>query len=88
MMRSDVLVSPSKISPASKIKLVRPRFDPDFKKCEVQINIGIFFDGTNNNMERDAKIRSDTNIVRLYDTYKDSTDTGYSRLYVSSPACS
>lgn len=81
-MRSDVLVSPSKISPASKIKLVRPRFDPDFKKCEVQINIGIFFDGTNNNMERDAKIRSDTNIVRLYDTYKDSTDTGYSRLYV------
>jgi len=82
MMRSDVLVSPSKISPASKIKLVRPRFDPDFKKCEVQINIGIFFDGTNNNMERDAKIRSDTNIVRLYDTYKDSTDTGYSRLYV------
>lgn len=82
MKRDDVLVFPSKISPTLKINLVRPRFAVDFKKCEAQLNIGIFFDGTNNNKERDASIRSDTNIARLYDIYRDDANAGYSRLYV------
>lgn len=81
-MRDDVLVFPSQISPASKIKLVRPRFELDFKKCEVHINMGIFFDGTNNNKDRDTRIQSDTNIARLHEIYNDNTDMGYSRLYV------
>lgn len=81
-MRDDVLVLPTKTSPASKIKLVMPRFEPDFKKCEVNLNIGIFFDGTNNNKDRDLGSRSDTNIARLHEIYKSDDKIGYSRLYI------
>lgn len=81
-MRSDVSVLPVENSPASKMRLVMPRFVPDFKKCEVNLNIGLFFDGTNNNKDRDAGSRSDTNISRLYNIYKSDDRIGYSRVYV------
>ena len=82
MMRDDVLVMPSKTSPATKMKLVLPRFELDFKKCETRINIGLFFDGTNNNMERDTPSKSETNIARLYSMYKGDSKVGYNRLYI------
>lgn len=82
MMRDDVLVLSTKTSPAEKMKLVPPRFDLDFKKCETRINIGFFFDGTNNNMERDIPSKSETNISRLYSIYNGDTKIGYNRLYI------
>ena len=61
-MRDDVLVLSTKTSPAEKMKFVPPRFELNFKKCETRINIGFFFDGTNNNMERDIPSKSETNM--------------------------
>lgn len=45
-------------------------------KCQTVVNVGLFFDGTNNNMERDYKKppparRSHSNIVRLHNAYPD-----------------
>ncbi|RDI29468.1 putative alpha/beta hydrolase family protein DUF2235 [Pseudacidovorax intermedius] len=52
--------------------------------CEKPIHVGIFFDGTNNNLERDKAEQppSHTNIVTLYETFKDKPDDGYYRFYV------
>jgi hypothetical protein len=60
--------------------------------CSTVIHVGIFFDGTNNNMERD-KIEalektndpskcSHSNVVVLYDTFKDAPKEGYYRFYI------
>jgi hypothetical protein len=37
--------------------------------CDVPLYIGVFFDGTNNNRERDEPVRGHTNIVRLYNAH-------------------
>lgn len=42
----------------------------DGLQCIKEINVGVFFDGTNNNMERD-KPNSHSNIVSLYDAHPD-----------------
>ncbi|PJJ96078.1 hypothetical protein CO611_09150 [Lysobacteraceae bacterium NML03-0222] len=42
----------------------------DGLQCIKEINVGIFFDGTNNNMTRD-KPKSHSNIVSLYDSHPD-----------------
>jgi uncharacterized protein (DUF2235 family) len=39
--------------------------------CEKEIHVGVFFDGTNNNMGRDRASRGHSNIVSLYDAHKD-----------------
>jgi uncharacterized protein (DUF2235 family) len=39
--------------------------------CTKEIHVGIFFDGTNNNMLRDKPEKSHTNVVALYDAHKD-----------------
>lgn len=85
MRRSDVLVAPTKNSPASKMKLVVPQVDSNFKKCEMRLNFGIFFDGTDNNKERDSPNLCDTNIVRLYNAYNGDEGIGFQRIYVPGP---
>jgi len=65
------------VAPASK----RP-------SCEKQISVSLFFDGTNNNAERDQKRvanpnqRSHTNVVVLFDACKDDPENGYYKFYV------
>jgi transposase len=39
--------------------------------CELSVEIGLFFDGTNNNMIRDRPSNSHSNIVRLHDAFRD-----------------
>lgn len=62
--------------------------------CHNVVNVGLFFDGTNNNMERDYKlnrrwrpppVRSHSNIVRLYLAYPDAAENkpGASNRYFS-----
>ncbi len=36
--------------------------------------VGLFFDGTDNNMERDRPRKAETNVVRLYDLYQQRSD--------------
>lgn len=52
--------------------------------CEKDVHVGIFFDGTNNNMERDKAESppSHSNVVTLFETYKNAPGDGYYRFYV------
>lgn len=50
--------------------------------CDTHVNVGIFFDGTNNNMDRDRPTLGHSNVVVLYDTYRDDPDDGYFAYYV------
>ena len=60
---------------ASNIKV---RIPDDCVTCGHQIFVGIFFDGTDNNMDRDKPRGAQTNVVRLYDAY---TPDGYQGRY-------
>lgn len=50
--------------------------------CEKVTWIGLFFDGTNNNMYRDAHDKSYSNVVVLYNTFRNSAENGYFRYYI------
>lgn len=55
--------------------------------CTAQLNIGIFFDGTGNNLVADYKIpkpleRKHSNVVRLFNTYPDKNKEGYFSYYI------
>jgi hypothetical protein len=60
----------------------------DTLKCEVPLNIGVFFDGTNNNAKRDEPERLHTNVVRLFNAHPDAEAKnhlerlGHYRIYV------
>ncbi|UZK16010.1 T6SS phospholipase effector Tle1-like catalytic domain-containing protein [Xanthomonas oryzae] len=53
----------------------------DGLSCTRAIHVGIFFDGTNNNMERDRPLQGHSNIVSLYDAHKEDR-VEYFRYYV------
>ncbi len=82
MSRDGVFASPTKIAPTAGVEKVVPKVSCSAKDCEVALNIGIFFDGTNNNMDRDAPSHSDSNIVRLFNAYNGNKRDGYYRTYV------
>lgn len=39
--------------------------------CSKEIHVGLFFDGTNNNMERDLRDQSHSNVVSLFNAHKE-----------------
>ncbi|WP_411834245.1 T6SS phospholipase effector Tle1-like catalytic domain-containing protein [Pseudoxanthomonas mexicana] len=49
--------------------------------CSKEIHVGVFFDGTNNNMDRDRPLVGHSNIVSLYDAHPDDGDTRF-RYYI------
>lgn len=50
--------------------------------CDFNLNIGIFFDGTDNNKDRDTPTKSHSNIARLSDAYKDYWEEGFFSHYI------
>lgn len=55
--------------------------------CSGQVFVGLFFDGTDNNMERDYKgltpgRRRHSNVVKLFHTYVNAPDKGYFSSYI------
>jgi len=78
----SIPISPTKTSPTKAITKIAPQVELNIKKCHSIINIGLFFDGTNNNKDRDTSGMADTNISRLYDVYRDATKEGYYRYYM------
>ena len=52
-------------------------------ECEFALNIGLFFDGTDNNKNTEATKLTNTNVVRLWESYRDDKDEGFFRHYVS-----
>ncbi|KAF3995948.1 DUF2235 domain-containing protein, partial [Glaciimonas immobilis] len=45
--------------------------------CQQYINIGVFFDGTDNNRIRDEPLKSHTNIVKLFNAHKSADGKGW-----------
>jgi hypothetical protein len=62
--------------------MIAPQVAWSAKNCEAVLNIGLFFDGTNNNMDRDFPRLADSNIARLYNSYRKDLRGGYYRVYV------
>lgn len=55
--------------------------------CTGQLNVGIFFDGTGNNMDADYKKpslseRKHSNIVKIFNTYPSRNEDGYFKHYI------
>jgi hypothetical protein len=82
MKRSIIPISATRDAPVASIKKMAPQVDFSIKNCETVLNIGFFFDGTNNNKAHDAQSHADSNIARLYESYPDRFSSGYSRLYI------
>ena len=54
----------------------------DQPSCTKRIWVGLFFDGTSNNMKRDEPEKGHSNIVRLYHTYPDAPESDYFAYYI------
>lgn len=76
------MVAPGATAPIAAIKRIEPTRVNDASKCEVNINIGIFFDGTNNNAERDSPKFGESNVVKLHDAYRIESENGYFKQYI------
>jgi hypothetical protein len=50
-------------------------------ECGKEIHVSLFFDGTNNNMERDRPNQGHSNVVSLYDAHKNDDDECF-RYYI------
>lgn len=50
--------------------------------CQKTVNVGIFFDGTNNNDQRDRPEKGHSNIAKLFSCFKDENSKGYFRYYI------
>ena len=75
-------VSPTKNAPTKGIKKVTPQVECNLKKCETTLNLEMFFDGTNNNKDRDSGNQAHTNIARLHDIYSNFRIGGHIRIYI------
>ena len=56
---------------------------PRGHRCEFTLNIGLFFDGTDNNMSYHKDPNTNTNVARLWEAYRETPSEGYFRHYVS-----
>lgn len=75
-------VAPTRQAPAAKVTMVLPQHHLDFGKCEENIHVGLFFDGTNNNSDEDKPKLGHSNIVRLSDAYPDRPNDGLYPIYI------
>jgi hypothetical protein len=75
-------VSPTMKAPLAAITLVEPNLLTDCAKCEGNLSLGLFFDGTNNNLDADSKYLGDSNVARLSRAYWEKPQAGYSRRYI------
>lgn len=69
-------------APVAAIVAVEPTLLTDCAKCEGNLNLGLFFDGTNNNMHADLDKFKDSNVARLFRSYLDKPVKGYYCRYI------
>ncbi|TFW32108.1 T6SS phospholipase effector Tle1-like catalytic domain-containing protein [Massilia horti] len=75
-------ILPSASALTAGINMVLPNHHINFQKCETNLNVGIFFDGTGNNREHDRNTHRDSNISRLFDAYENHIEQGYYGHYI------
>lgn len=78
----NTLVKPSAQAQLDQMCKVYPKHAPDQSKCEVGIQVGFFFDGTNNNRAIAAPTLAHSNIARLASAYPDKPSQGSYNIYV------
>lgn len=69
-------------APVDAIVRIEPKLVTDCAKCEGNIHLGVFFDGTNNNMDIDSPDLAESNVARLFKAYVDKYQKGYYRRYI------
>jgi hypothetical protein len=69
-------------APVAAVVKVEPKLLTDCAKCEGNIHLGVFFDGTNNNMKIDSPDLAETNVARLFKAYLDKNEKGYFKRYI------
>jgi len=78
----NAISAPTRNAPVEEIRRVNPIYPYDLKKCEVHVNIGLFFDGTKNNKNKDIGSRSHSNIARLHEIYNNDQRMGFQQIYI------
>lgn len=68
--------TPSEISCLIKAN-VMPEEYTSSGVCSKLVRIGLFFDGTNNNRDRDEPVQGHTNVVKLFNAHKDNDEKGF-----------
>ena len=91
----ETVVNCHPTAPTPGIKPVLPGRIPQSDRCEMSLQIGLFFDGTGNNKNWDgasdcnsgrgsqAARKEDSNIARLVYSYPDSVEGGYFPAYIA-----
>ena len=74
--------SPCAKAPIAGITLTEPSHYLDAGNCEAMLNIGLFFDGTNNNIKTDKPKLGHSNVARLADAYLEDKPNGWYRQYI------
>jgi hypothetical protein len=69
-------IAPTRHAPIDVITPVLPKHYLCTSKCEEDIDIGFFFDGTRNNKYEDENELKQSNIARLFDAYLNDTAIG------------
>ncbi|MES2127136.1 MAG: DUF2235 domain-containing protein [Pseudomonadota bacterium] len=76
----NVSIGATIIPPLGAVKFVSHEFKS--KDCMAELQVGIFFDGTNNNKDRDTPRLSDSNISRLFKAYPEKRSSGLFPIYI------
>jgi len=74
--------SPCAKAPIADITRVKPSFYIDPGNCEAMLNIGLFFDGTNNNIKSDKARLGHSNVARLADAYPEDPPNDIYSIYI------
>jgi hypothetical protein len=82
LIESTEKFSVTRTAPVHRTKFSGPAKYADASACELSIQVGIFFDGTGNNLYLDQDKKGHSNVARLYDTYLDSPQRGSYRIYL------
>jgi hypothetical protein len=73
----------AELSPSlSSINFIAPKASYDSANCECCVQLGIFFDGTGNNVHQDSIFGGDSNIARIFSLYDDAKDYGRYKIYI------
>ncbi|SFD11028.1 Uncharacterized alpha/beta hydrolase domain [Collimonas sp. OK412] len=70
-------------APTAAIAQVLPKHYLCTSNCEEDIDLGLFFDGTRNNMYEDKPSLKHSNIARLHDAYLEDPPLGARRVYIN-----
>lgn len=87
---NNTVVAAHPLGATPGVKPVPPQIEPQAHRCEMALNIGVFFDGTGNNQDwvepglgqTQLQRQKDSNVARLFRAYPDDDLNGYFSIYV------